>query len=74
MGEVLGRESECERRSSRYYCVFSCDGTITSYFSIDESVTIGWEKLLMWKNMRANLGVMFRGDEISNTSEGLDFR
>ena len=29
---------------------------------------------MMWKNMRANLGVMFRGDEISNTSEGLDFR
>lgn len=44
MGEVLGRKGEYERRFT-YYCVFSCDGTITAHFSIDESVTIEREKL-----------------------------
>lgn len=73
MGEVLGRKGEYERRFTYYY-VFSCDGNITAHFSIDESVTIEWEKLQMWKNMRANLGVIFRGDEISITSEGIGFR
>ena len=41
---ALGRKGEYERRFTYYY-VFSCDGNITAHFSIDESVTIEWEKL-----------------------------